>query len=370
MDFNLDEDQLAVAELARTILDDRATTDRVRAVEATPSRVDDDLWHELGKAGLLGLALPEADGGAGLGLAALAVVLEEQGRHVAPVPLWSHAVAARAVAGHGDDALRAELLPGAADGSTRLTLALEEYDARPPARPTCRADRDGDGWRLSGVKAAVPSYAGADHVLVSATGPDGPALFVLPREGAGTTWRASVTSSHDIAGELVLDGAAARFVGGTDALADTLRAAAVALAALQVGVAEGALRLAASYTSGREQFGRPLATFQSLQHQLADCWIDIDAMRVTLWQAVQAVDGDGSGIGLDRAVQVASWWRVQAGLDVVHRVQHVHGGIGVDVDYPVHRHFLWGRQLAGTLGSPASVLADLGARLAVEEVVS
>ncbi len=212
MDFNLDEDQLAVAELARTILDDRATTDRVRAVEATPSRVDEDLWHELGKAGLLGLALPETDGGAGLGLAALAVVLEEQGRHVAPVPLWSHAVAARAVAGHGDDALRAELLPAAADGSTRLTLALEEYDARPPAQPACRADRDADGWTLTGVKAAVPSYAGADHVLVSATGPDGPALFVLPREGAGTTWHASVTSSHDVAGELVLDGAAARLL--------------------------------------------------------------------------------------------------------------------------------------------------------------
>ncbi|WP_244928791.1 acyl-CoA dehydrogenase family protein [Nocardioides sp. W7] len=375
MDFTLDEDQLAVAELARTILDDRATTDRVRAVESTPSRVDEDLWHELGKAGLLGLALPEADGGAGLGLAALAVVLEEQGRHVAPVPLWSHAVAAWAVARHGDDALRAELLPGAADGSLRLTLALEEYDARPPAQPACQATRGADGWRLSGVKAAVPSYAGAEHVLVSATGPEGPALFVLPREGAGTTWQRTDTTSHDIAGELVLDGAVARQVGGGEALADTLRAAAVALAALQVGVADGALRLAGTYTSGREQFGRPLATFQSLQHQLADCWIDIDAMRVTLWQAVQAVDevadGVGAGIdGVDRAVQVASWWRAQAGLDVVHRVQHVHGGIGVDVDYPVHRHFLWGRQLAGTLGSPASVLADLGARLVVEEVVS
>lgn len=368
MDFTPGEDLLAVSELAGTILTDLATTDRVREVETTPSRLDEDLWRELGRSGLIGLALPEADGGAGLGLAGLATVLEQQGRHVAPVPLWSHAVAAQAVAVHGSGPLRSELLAGAADGSARLTLALEEYDARPPARPRCRAVADGEDWRLTGTKAAVPSPTGAEHVLVSATGPDGPALFVVPCAGEGVEWRSAETTSQDLAGELVLDGAAARMLGGGAALASVLRWASVALSAVQVGVAEGALRLAASYTSGREQFGRPLATFQSLQHQLADCWIDIDAMRVTLWQAVQAVDEDA--VDAARAVHVAAWWRAQAGLDVVHRVQHVHGGIGVDVDYPVHRYFLWGRQLAGTLGGPAAVLADLGGLLAVEEVAS
>ena len=367
MDFHLDEDLQAVADLARTILDDRATTDRVREVETTASRVDEDLWRELGKAGLVGIALPESEGGAGLGLAGLTVVLEEQGRRVAPVPLWSHAVASWVVARHGASALRAEVLGGAADGSSRLTLALEEYGARSPRDPGCAASVDGDAWRLTGVKAAVPSYDGADSVLVSATGPQGAALFVVDREGPGTTWRRSETTSHDAAGELTLDGAPARLVG-PEAHTAALRGAAVALAAVQVGVAEGALRLAATYTSTREQFGRPLATFQSLQHQLADCWIDIDALRVTTWQAVQAVDEDGAGV--DRAVQVASWWRTQAGLDVVHRVQHVHGGIGVDVDYPVHRFFLWGRQVAGTLGGPEAVLSELGALLRAEEVVS
>ena len=368
MDFTLDEDLVAVAELARTIFTDRATTDRVRAVETTESRVDEDLWRDLSAAGLVGLTVPESSGGAGLGLAALAVVLEEQGRHVAPVPLWCHAVAAWTVATHGDDELRATLLPAAADGSARLTLALEEYDARPPRRPACVAKPDGGSWQLTGVKAAVPSPAGAHQVLVSAVGPDGPALFLLPTSGDGITWRRSETTSHDAAGELVLEGAEGQLVGAADALSTALRVSAVALAALQVGVAEGALRLAATYTSGREQFGRPLATFQALQHQLADCWIDIDAMRVTTWQAVQAADE--AGPGTDRAVHVASWWRAQGGLDVVHRVQHVHGGIGVDVDYPVHRYFLWGRQLAGTLGGPAAVLAELGGLLRVEEVAS
>lgn len=368
MDFTLDEDLVAVAELARTIFTDRATTDRVRVVETTDSRVDEDLWRALSAAGLVGLAVPECYGGAGLGLAALAVVLEEQGRHVAPVPLWCHAVAARTIAIHGDDDLRAELLPTAADGSLRLTLALEEYDARPPHEPACVAKPDGSSWRLSGVKAAVPSPGEAQQVLVSAAGPDGPALFLVSRSGDGITWRRSETTSHDASGELVLDGAEAQLVGGADALATALQVSAVAIAALQVGVAEGALRLAATYTSGREQFGRPLATFQAVQHQLADCWIDIDAMRVTTWQAVQAVDEQDPV--RDRAVQVASWWRAQGGLDVVHRVQHVHGGIGVDLDYPVHRYFLWGRQLAGTLGGPAAVLAELGGLLRDEEVVS
>lgn len=368
MDFHLTEDQRSVAELASSILTDRATTDRVREIETTPTRVDDDLWGDLGRAGLLGLALSEEDGGAGLGLAGLAVVLEEQGRHVAPVPLWSHAIATWALGLHADADLRAELVPGAADGGIRLTVALEEYDTRSPRDPRCTATPAGTSWSLTGTKAAVPSYEGADHVLVSATGPDGPALFVLPREGAGTTWNRSETTTYDISGELVLENASARLVGGGEALTALLRGAAVALAALQIGVAEGALRLAATYTSTREQFGRPLATFQSLQHQLADCLIDIDAMRVTTWQAVQEIDEDG--VGVDRAVEVASWWRAQAGLDVVHRVQHVHGGIGVDVDYPVHRYFLWGRQLAGTLAGPGAVLADLGARLRVEEVRS
>ena len=134
-------------------------------------------------------------------------------------------------------------------------------------------------------------------------------------------------------------------------------------AACRSGSPRARCALAASYLAEREQFGRPLGTFQAVQHQLADCWIDIDAMRVTLWQAI-AGSQTGDVPTRSGAALVASWWRAQGGLDVVHRVQHVHGGIGVDVDYPVHRYFLWGKQLAGTLGGPASLLADLGDVLA------
>lgn len=351
MDFTLDEDLQAVCDLAREVFARRATTDRVRDVEGTATRVDDRLWADLATTGLLGIALPEDAGGAGLGLPGLAVVLEEQGRTVAPVPLWSAAVAALAVAEHGTPEQRA------AEG--RLALALEEY--ADPVSPGCRAVPDGAGWRLSGTKALVPSPQGADRVLVSATGPDGPGLYLLDADAPGVSWSLSAVTTHDLAGDLTLVGASAERVGGSGALAPVLRHATLAVAALQLGVASGALDLAASYVSGRVQFGRPLGSFQAVQHQLADCWIDLDAMRVTLWRGLADVDDPVAG---PRSALVAKWWCDRAGLDVVHRVQHVHGGMGVDTDYPVHRHFLWGKQLSSTLGGASAALADLGDVLA------
>lgn len=366
MDFTYDEDLVAVRDLAREIFTDQATTDRVAEVEASPSGLDDVLWQHLARAGILGLALPDRYGGAGLDLAALCVVLEEQGRCVAPVPLWSAGVASLAVASFGTQTQRDELLAGAVAGSLRLTLALEELDGAPASHPRCAAVLAGDGWRLTGTKAVVPSPLGASHVLVSATGPDGPALFLVPSEGDGIAWERAATTTRDLAGHLTLTGAVAERLGDSETLAAVLRSATVALAAVQVGVADGALRLAAAYLSTREQFGRPLATFQAAQHQLADCWIDIDAMRVTLWQALASLHEPEAA----RAALVAKWWCDQAGLDVLHRVQHLHGGIGVDIDYPVHRFFLWAKQIATTLGGSAAALADLGALLAREEVAS
>jgi alkylation response protein AidB-like acyl-CoA dehydrogenase len=364
MDFTLDEDLAAVRDLARQILTDRATPERLRAVETGGERIDEALWRSLGDAGLLGIAVPEDDGGAGLGLGALCVLLEEQGRTVAPVPVWPNAVAALAVAAHGTPAQRATLLPGAVDGTARLTVALEEFGPVEPSAPGCTAKPDGDAWRLTGIKAVVPSPFGAAGVLVAAATEQGTGLFVVDPAADGVSWTAAETTTHDRSGHLELDGVVASALGapGTGVLDTVLWQTAVALAAVQLGVTQGALAHAARYTSEREQFGRPLGTFQAVQHQLADCYIQIDALRVTLWQAV--ADLDDATPGAEAAALVTAWWAREGGLDVVHRVQHVHGGIGVDTDYPVHRHFLWGKQLAGTLGGPSAVLARLGAVIA------
>jgi acyl-CoA dehydrogenase len=371
MDFNLSEELTDVADLARTLFADLSTTDRVREVEQGDCRHDDDLWAALAKSGLLGLAAAEEHGGAGLGLAAACVVLEEQGRHVAPVAIWPHVVAGLAIADAGTPEL-ADLLPSFAEGRERVTVALEEADGAEPASPRTTA-RAGDGgpWLLTGLKVAVPSPQGSSHVLVSATTDGGTGLFLV--ETAAGEWELADTTTHDRSGHLTLRDTPGVALGepGDASLATLLRRAGIALTAVQVGVADGAMRLAASYTSEREQFGRPLGSFQAVQHQLADCWIDVDAMRVTLWEALSRdADADSAPVEAERAAMVASWWRTQAGLDVVHRVQHVHGGMGVDVDYPVHRYFLWGKQIASTLGGAGSVLADLGALVAREKVVS
>lgn len=356
MDFTLGEELTAVRDLASEIFTDTATTERVRAVESTG--IDEKLWQSLAEAGLLGIALPEDHGGAGLGMGALCVLLREQGKRVAPVPLWPSAVAALVLAAHGSEQQR-ELLSSVANGSARLTLALEEFGAADPASPECVAERTGSGWSLTGTKASVPVPEGARAVLVSASGPHGPGLFLA--DPAGLTWEAADTTSHQPCGHLRLDGAPAEAVGGPAALHDALHRAYVALAAVQLGVAEGALRHAASYLSERRQFGRPLATFQAVAHQLADCYIDIEAMSVTMWNAVTHLD---AGEPAERVALVAKWWATDAGQRVVHRVQHLHGGIGVDIDYPVHRHYLWGKQIAGTLGGPSADIDRLGSVLA------
>ncbi|WP_369199661.1 acyl-CoA dehydrogenase family protein [Streptomyces sp. PU-14G] len=363
MDFSWGEEFEAVRDLAREIFTDRATAERLRTVETSRARVDERLWDDLAAAGLLGAVLPEEAGGASLGPAGLCLLLEEQGRCVAPVPLWSALVAALAVSAHGSAQQRAALLPAAGDGSARIALALEEFGPAEPRAPLTTAVADQHGWRISGTKAAVPSPYGAGHVLVTAATGAGPGLFLVAANAAGLAWEGAETTSHDLSAHLGLDGVAAEAVGepGTGVVPWVLDHARVAVAAVQLGVAQGALRHAAGHLTQREQFGRPLATFQAVRHQLADCYIDIEAMRMTLWQAVTALE-DGEEV--TRAALVAKWWADEGGANVVHRVQHVHGGIGVDTDYPVHRHFLWGRQLATTLGGAGAGLYRLGEELA------
>ncbi|WP_406071751.1 acyl-CoA/acyl-ACP dehydrogenase [Streptomyces sp. NBC_01020] len=369
MDFSLGEELEALRDLAHEIFTDHATPERLREVETSATRVDDKLWNDLAGTGLLAAPLPEETGGAGLGLAALCVILEQQGRSVAPVPVWPAVLAALALATHGSAPQRAALLPSAADGTDRFTLALEEFGPAGPREPRTGATPDGPAWRISGTKAVVPAPAGAGRVLVTAATGTGTGLFLVRSDAPGVSWTSAETTSHDLSAHLTLDGAPAEAVGapGSGAVEWITERAGAALAALQLGVAQGALRHAAEHLGAREQFGRPLATFQAVRHQLADCLIDIEAMRVTLWQAVTALE---DGEGTERAALVAKWWADEGGLDVVHRVQHVHGGIGVDTDYPVHRHFLWGRQIATTLGGASADLSRLGEVLARGTVAS
>jgi acyl-CoA dehydrogenase len=380
MEFTFSEEQEAVRQAAEGLFTGLVTPDRVKAVEATDDRVDRELWAELAKADLLGIAIPEADGGGGFGLVELCIVLEAQGRTVAPVPLWATLVlGALPVAEFGTEALRAGLLAGVAAGDVLLTAALadvaNDLATGGPGRPSVSADPTGDGgsYRLSGTAMAVPYAHVADRVLVPAATPDGGVVVaVVDPSATGARLERATTTNREVHPHLHLDGvevSTGDLLAGGDASRGSevvlwiLNRAWTGLCALQVGVAEAAVAVTADYLNTREQFGKPLSTFQGTMLRAADAAIDTEAMRVTLWQAAWRLD---AGLDADRAVTVASWFAKESGQRVVHATQHLHGGMGADVDYPIHRYFLWGKEIELLLGAPSAQLSRLGRQVVAD----
>jgi alkylation response protein AidB-like acyl-CoA dehydrogenase len=369
MDFTLSEDQQAIADLAARIFEDQATPERVKEVEGGTDRFDRALWTKLAEANLLGIALPEDAGGSGYGIVELCLLLEQQGRRVAPVPLLpTLAMGALPIAELGTPEQRARWLPGVIEGQTILTAALADVGSG-TVGPGITATPDGVAWRLEGTAMSVPAAHLAARVLVPARLPGGDlGVFLVDPTGPGVARQLAQTTDRGIAAHLSLTGAP---VGPEDVLGSpeggagtvgwVLDRAVVALCAVQVGVAEEALRMAAEYTSGRHQFGRPLATFQGAALKAADAYIDTEAMRATMWQAAWRLS---RGVDATDAVAVAKWWAADAGHRVVHTTQHLHGGLGADVDYPIHRYFLWGKQIEVSLGGASQQLARLGREIA------
>ncbi len=282
MDFTFTPEQDDAAELAATILKDRTTTERLQQVEGGGDRFDRDLWRSLADAGLLSLAIPEEHGGAGLGLTELCRVLVEVGRTVAPVPLAVHGPAALLIAEQGSDAQRHQWLPDAATGQRVVTAAVAEELVHVPAEPTVTEA----GGRLDGTKVLVRAGVAADLYLVTATGPDGPGVYLVEAGAAGLTPVEQRLSDGDRVARLEMSGTPAERLGDGSAPKRLIQLLTVCGAAEQLGVTEGALRLTAAYAGSREQFGRPIGTFQAVSQRLADGYIDVLAQRLTLWSAV------------------------------------------------------------------------------------
>jgi alkylation response protein AidB-like acyl-CoA dehydrogenase len=350
MDFALDADQKALSELARRILTGQATPERLKAVEdaaaAGGDGVDHSLWSQLASAGLVAAPLSEQVGGAAMGLIGACVVLEEVGRRVAPVPYLETVLGALTLERFGVAGLQ-EHLAGIAAGSLILAPALVETQAD-PRRPSTTATAGLEGsWRLDGEKICVPSGLAADAYLVSATYPDsstgvafvGAAAPGLARERQDTTSGRPeamlVLSGVEVPGDAVLGAEAFQQALVLDWLVDRLTAG---LSVTAAGCIDEALRMTAEYVKERKQFGRVIASFQ-------------------VWRL-------SAGRPARDEVTIAKFWASEAGQRVVHTCQHLHGGVGMDRDYPLHRYFLFAKQLDLTLGGSASQLADLGRRIA------
>ncbi|MBV8161402.1 MAG: acyl-CoA/acyl-ACP dehydrogenase [Acidimicrobiia bacterium] len=362
MDFSFSEEQQEIQGLAAQILGDKVTHERLKEIEASPEWFDRDLWAELGKAGLVGIALPEDVGGGGFGVLEAALVLEEIGRTVAPVPYYATVVlGALPIAEFGTGEQRKRLLPGVAEGDIILTAALTEDLNPDPTHPTTTAT---DG-RLNGTKILVP----AAHLATTMIVPTSDGVFLVDPKGAGVTLERLLTTSGEPQFRVTMENAEGEPLGDPSqgaAIIDWIVDRATAtLCAIQLGVCEQALKMTAEYTSTREQFERPLAAFQAVAQRAADAYIDTEGVRLTAWQAVWRL---AEGLPASDELAVAKFWAAEGGQRVVHAAQHLHGGIGVDVDYPLHRYFLWAKQCELTLGSATPQLVKLGKSLADQPV--
>jgi alkylation response protein AidB-like acyl-CoA dehydrogenase len=365
VDLAFSEEQEALGSLARDIFDGHVTSDRLREVEAGPERFDRALWAELARSNLLGAGIPEAEGGIGGGILEVCLLLEQAGAAVAPVPLWATLVlGALPVSRFGSAEQRAELLPRVASGDAVLSAALNEPNSDDPVNPKTEATWEGDAWRLEGLKTSVPAAHIAERVLVPASTENGSGVFLLDPRAGGVVAEPQRGTGGEILTRLELDGAAVPEADvlvepGTDATALVwmIDVALAGICAMQVGLAEHALKLTAEYLSNREQFGRPLAKFQAVQQRAADCYIDVEAMRWTTWQAVWRLS---EGLPATDEVAIAKFWASEGGHRVLAAAQHLHGGVGVDVEYPLHRYTLQSKQLELTLGGATQHLARLG----------
>jgi alkylation response protein AidB-like acyl-CoA dehydrogenase len=370
MDFSFSEDQEALRQLARKIFDDHCTHERLKAVEGSPEWFDRGVWSELARASLLGVALPEDVGGGGLGFVELCILLEEVGRAVVPIPAWATLVlGALAIDRFGSPAQRTRLLPGVATGDTILTAALIDSGWDEPGVGAATARRDGGVWRVEGLKALVPAAHLAARVLVPARSRDGAAsVFLVDPAGTGVRLERQVTTSGEPQFEMTLEGAT---VGADDVLGEPgagqaivdwlLPRAITGLCAMATGVSDRAVRMTAEYTTSRKQFGKPLATFQAVAQRAADAFIWVEGMRWTMWQAAWRL-AENQPAAED--VAVAKYWAGEGGHFATYAAQHLHGGIGLDSDYPLHRYFLWSKQIELSLGSSVQQLAHLGTTMA------
>ena len=357
MNFTLDESQAAVRELAAQILTDKATPERHRALEDAGESFDRALWSEFATAGLLGIGLPEEHGGGGLGFVEVGLLLTEAGRHAAKLPLLTTLTTAAALAEFGPAELAKQWLPQVCAGEAVLSAALATF----PDPPLTISASGG----IDGVVSFVPSGLDAAAVLVVAEQPGGGSrAFLIDPRGPGVSSEAQVTGAGSIEARLTLSGVTpvGQLDGEGAAVREWLRQHVVAgHCASAAGITAAALDLTTAFAREREQFGKPIAAFQAVAQRAADAFIDVKAIRLTALQACWRV---ASGLPASEQVAVAKFWAADGGKRVMHAAQHIHGGIGVDKDYPLHRFFLAFTQTELSLGGATEQLLRIGEELA------
>lgn len=359
MDFNLNADQQAFADSARALFADFCSDEQLRAHDSGSEPFMRALWPQCIANGLHGVLIGEAQGGLGLGMTELLAVLQEQGRALALVPLWEHQLAAASVQRFAP--ALADAVAEAAEGRTLLTLSLDALSAARGA--SLRATPAGATWRIDGVAPAVPLGAQAQEALLPVQVGGALRLVLLDLALPGIQCIEGRTQHHLAVADLRLQGVTVTAESLLDeaALAWVEPRAVACLAALQLGVSTQQLLRTVQYVSERKQFGRVVGSFQLVAGQMADGHIACEALRSALAQLVYRID---AGRGCQAQALAVKVLAADAGHLVGHKAQHVHGGIGVDLSYPIHRFLYWSRALGITLGGSEPALQQLGDWLA------
>lgn len=364
IDFALDDEQEQLRQTVRSLLTKRSPMSGVRRyADEVTTDFDRDLWNEMcTQMGLASLAIPEQYGGSGFGFVAQAVVLEEMGRVVYPGPYFSSAVlAAQVILAAGSEEARQRLLPGIASGEVVATVAAVESERRFALE--C-AGTTSNGSTLTGVKVAVPDARWADVFVVYATGPDGPALYQVDATAPGVTVSAwePLDPSRPVATVTFQDAPVQLVAEGADVAAALQRGfdiAAIGLACEQAGTAATALDMATEYAKARQQFGRPIGSFQAIKHMLADVYVDNESAWSAAFYGAWAVDHAPNEVAM--VAPLASAFASDALVSAAENNVQVHGGIGFtwehDAQFPVRRAF-GTRQLVGAPDGHRDRLAE------------
>ncbi|MCZ4274610.1 acyl-CoA dehydrogenase family protein [Rhodococcoides yunnanense] len=343
MDFTTTEAQRDLAGLTGDIVAKHSTGEAQRRLDSNPSDIDRPLWDALAQAGLLAAAAPESIGGDGYGILEATSITIELGRGLAAVPFVASTTAAGAIAEFGSPEQQLQWARAATTGASILTVALDDSPLRPATALT-----------------SVDSAPVADGILLARE--SGAVLLKSTEPGVTVTTQQAVDNRS--IGMVEFDSTAfdsSRTIESADLARWVRMRVTLGTCAYQVGVLEEALRVTAEYARERVQFGKPIGSFQAVAQRLADAYIDVKGARLTMWQAAWALS---AGLDGDEEVAVAKFWAAEAGHRVAHTLVHVHGGVGLDRDHPVHRYFLAAKRAEFAYGGATAALRRLGSALA------
>ncbi|MEY4952319.1 MAG: hypothetical protein RL299_743 [Pseudomonadota bacterium] len=319
------------------------------------------LWKQFAELGFTGILVAEADGGLGMGHVEAGIVLEEVGRNLTPSPFLTSSVMAATALGAASDELRGRYLPGLLAGDSVFALAIDEGPKHRPERIATKAERAGNGFKLSGAKTFVIQGGSADMLVVAArtAGSDeddaGITLFAVPKDAAGLSVENARLVDSSQAAHVKLDGVQldadaviGEVDGGREVLNRVVRAGRVGAAAESVGVAQGSFDMTTTYLKQRKQFGKLIGEFQALQHRAAHLYSELEIARATVIKAQQLLDA-----GSEKADLMVSVAKAKAGkaasLAVKEGVQ-MHGGIGMTDEYDIGLYMKRDRALAEFMG--------------------